>query len=156
MSSTDERGPFVGSMMRVGRTWVMEQVYAGAAAAGYTDIGRAHIALFSFPSPDGARPSELAERLQITKQSVNGLLRDLERAGYLIRTLDPTDGRARVIRLTERGEALLDVVTAAAHAAEEAIASLLGPERFTAMRDALEDVVRHINGGDMPGVAPRH
>jgi DNA-binding MarR family transcriptional regulator len=53
---------------------------------------------------DGLRPIELAERLRITKQSVNDLLGHLEQHGYLIREPDPADRRARVLRLTAKGQ----------------------------------------------------
>jgi len=44
----------------------------------------------------------LADQLQITKQSVNDLLRHLEQHGYITRQHDPTDGRARIVRLTPK------------------------------------------------------
>ncbi len=101
-------GPYVGSMMRTTVNWIMDCVYEHVVAAGFDDLGRAHVGLFRYPTAEGLRPSELADRLQISKQSVNDLLRDLEARGYLVREPDPGDGRARVVRLTARGRALED------------------------------------------------
>jgi DNA-binding MarR family transcriptional regulator len=151
MSSASEgRGPYVGSMMRTVVQWVREQVYAGVVAAGFDDLGRSHVAVFRYPTPDGLRPSDLADQLQITKQSVNDLLGDMEERGYLVRVAHPTDGRARVVRLTAKGHHLEEAVYDAAQSAELAIAELLGPRRFAQLRHSLEEVASRIARGDLP------
>lgn len=151
MSSTSEGlGPYVGSMMRVAHQWVLAQIYEHVVAAGYDDLGRAQVGMFRYPTPDGLRPSELADLLQITKQSVNDLLREMERLGYLILVPDPTDGRARIIRLTEKGHRLHERIAEGAKSAELMIAELLGPRRFAELRHSLEEVVSHIAASDPP------
>ena len=60
----------------------------------------------------------LADQLQITKQSVNDLLRHLEQHGYITRQHDPTDGRARIVRLTAKGRRLDTTVGYEARSAE--------------------------------------
>jgi DNA-binding MarR family transcriptional regulator len=144
-SAAVERAPFVGSRMRVAYQWVMAQVYAHVVAAGYDDLSRAQIAMFRYPTPDGLRPSQLAAQLLITKQSVNDLLGEMEERGYLVRAPDPSDRRARVIRLTAKGRQLEQTVYDGAQSAERAIADLLGPRQFTQLRRALETVVSHIS-----------
>src|SRR4051812_21630899 len=52
---------------------------------------------------DGARLTDLAERAQITKQSMGELVRSLERLGYVEREPDPADGRAYIVRATAHG-----------------------------------------------------
>jgi len=124
--------------MRLGWQWVRDQIFAGVVAAGYDDVNPAHIGLIRYPGLDGQRPTELAEQLQITKQSVNDLLGHLEQHGYLTRQPDPADGRARVVRLTAKGHQLEKTVYVQAQAAERHIAEMLGPRQFTQMRAALE------------------
>jgi DNA-binding MarR family transcriptional regulator len=147
--ASETRGPFVGSMMRIAHQWVLEQVYIGVVAAGFEDLGRFHVRMFRYPTPDGLRPTALAEQLQITKQSVNDLLGHMEARGYLVRLPDPADGRARVIRLTTKGHHLEKTVYDAAGSAERAIAELLGPRRFAQLRHSLEEVVSRISEGDL-------
>jgi DNA-binding MarR family transcriptional regulator len=137
-------------MMRTVHRWVLEQVYTSVVAAGYDDLGRAQVWMFRYPSADGLQPSELADLLQITKQSVNDLLHDMEARGYLVREPHPTDGRARVVRLTPKGQRLEQTAYDAAGSAQEAIAELLGPRRFAQLRQSLEEVVSHIARGDLP------
>ncbi|MGH9045410.1 MAG: MarR family winged helix-turn-helix transcriptional regulator [Acidimicrobiales bacterium] len=135
--------------MRTAVQWVRAQIYHDVVAAGFEDLGRFHVGMFSFPTPDGLRPTVLADQLGITKQSVNNLLRDLEGRGYLHRVPDPTDGRARVIHLTAKGRRLEAVVYDAAEAAEQGIAELLGPRRFAQFRRSLEEVAGHIASGEL-------
>jgi DNA-binding MarR family transcriptional regulator len=133
-----ESGPYVGAMMRLTDEWVRELIFAGVLTAGHNDLNRAHVALFRYESLDGLRPTELADRLRITKQSINDLLGHLEQHGYIVRDHDPTDGRARVIRLTTEGRRLCATVRNHARSAELQIAELLGPRRFTELRATLE------------------
>jgi DNA-binding MarR family transcriptional regulator len=123
-------------------TWqrVWREIFTGVVAGGHDDVNPAHIALFGYPGLDGQRPSELADRLQITRQSVNDLLGHLERHGYLTRVPDPADGRARVVRLTARGRRLQKAIHTQARAAEQRIADALGATRFAQLQRALEEL----------------
>jgi DNA-binding MarR family transcriptional regulator len=125
-------------MMRVVWQWVRDQMYAGVVAAGYDDLSAAHVGLWRYPGLDGLRPTELAEHVGITKQSVNDLLGHLESHGYLERVPDSADGRARVIRLTSKGRRLEQTIYAEARAAQMRIAEVLGPRRFAQLRSSLE------------------
>ena len=139
--------------MRMAQKWVMDQLYAQVRASGYEDLGRFHVDIFRADIPDGLRPTEVAERLGITKQSVNQAVRDLEAGGYLTLEPDPTDGRARVIRLTAKGHRFHDLAHSFALAAEQAIARQLGPRRFSEFKKSLVEINEHIANGDLQ-IAP--
>ncbi len=132
------RSPYIGAMLRVVWHWVRDQLYAGVVAAGYDDLNSAHVGLWRYPGLDGLRPSQLADRVGITKQSVNDLLGHLERHGYLFRVPDSADGRGRVIRLTSKGRRLEQTIYAEAGTAQLRIAEILGPRRFAQLQSSLE------------------
>jgi DNA-binding MarR family transcriptional regulator len=129
---------YVGAMLRVVWQWVRDQMYAGVVAAGYDDLNAAHVGLWRYPGLDGLRPSQLADRAGITKQSVNDLLGHLEGHGYLGRVPDSADGRARVIRLTSKGRRLERTIYAEAGAAQLKIAEILGARRLDQLHSSLE------------------
>lgn len=55
-------------------------------------------------------PSEIAERLGVTRATVTGLIDGLTRDGFVVHTLDSDDRRRKAVAITPEGEALLDVV----------------------------------------------
>ena len=87
-------------------------------AAGFTDVTLAQCSLFRFEGPEGRRPTEIATRAGMSKQAVNDSLHHLEAHGYLLRAPHPHDGRARIVRLTDRGRALQDAIYAAGRQVE--------------------------------------
>jgi DNA-binding MarR family transcriptional regulator len=118
----------------------------GVVAAGFDDLNAAHVGLWRYPGLEGVRPSQLADRVGITKQSVNDLLGHLEGHGYLVRVPDSADGRARVIQLTAKGRRLEATIYAAAGAAELRIAEILGPRRFVQLHSSLELLTEQLKG----------
>ena len=100
---------------------------------------------FRYPTLDWRRPTEIADQLQISKQSVHELLTHVERQGYITRVPDPTDGRARIVRLTDRGRALEKTINQLARASEQHIAELLGERRFAQLRFTLEELASKLS-----------
>ena len=105
--------------------------------SGFADFDAAYLTVFQYPGPQGARPSELAARLRVSKQALNYLLGELERLGYLERRADPDDRRSRRIALTPRGISAVGVIRAAVSEIETAWAEQLGAERFGELRNLL-------------------
>ena len=104
---------------------------------GYDDLDAAHLHVFQYPGPQGARPSELAARLRISKQALNYLLGQLERLGYLERMADPNDLRSKRVTLTARGASAITVIREAVADLETAWARELGADRFAQLRGLL-------------------
>jgi DNA-binding MarR family transcriptional regulator len=78
----------------------------------------------------------------VSKQRINDLLRHLERAGYLELDPDPSDDRAKIIRLTDRGWRLQDAALRYHREIEDEWADAVGEERWRQVRAALGDVTR--------------
>jgi DNA-binding MarR family transcriptional regulator len=136
-----DAGPYLGWLTRQVWQWVRQSVAAEVATAGFTDLNPAHLAVFRDPAPDGMSPRELAEQLQVTRQSVNELLGHLERHGYLAREPDPRNSRRRRIRLTGQGREVQAIIRTAAGRAERTAAELLGEHRLADLRRDLTDLV---------------
>lgn len=96
--------------------------------------------VFQRIDPDGSRPGDLAEAAQLSKQTLGSILDQLERAGYVARVPDPSDGRARLVRLTEAGRELVELSLPVVRATEAAWAAHLGPARTRALREALTEL----------------
>ncbi|MGM1061947.1 MarR family winged helix-turn-helix transcriptional regulator [Saccharothrix sp. Mg75] len=113
------------------------RVFAALAEAGFDDVTPAQARVFGLIGRDGSRLTELAEAAQVTKQTAGFLVDRLERAGYVERTPDPTDARARLIRVARRGRAAIPVGLAAVAEVEREWTAHLGRGRMAVLRDAL-------------------
>jgi DNA-binding MarR family transcriptional regulator len=129
--------PLIGALLRMPYELVRERMLERLHAHGFDDLDAPHLNVLQYPGPHGARPSELAARLRISKQALNYLLGQLERLGYLERVADDVDLRARRIALTPRGEQALRVIRAAVAEVEAAWSEQLGAERFRELRALL-------------------
>ena len=107
---------------------------------GFADFDAAYLNVFQYPGPQGARPSDLATRLRISKQALNHLLGQLEQLGYLERRPDPDDLRSKRIALTARGNSAGRVIREAVAEIEASWAQQLGSKRLAELRQLLLDV----------------
>lgn len=130
----------LGSLLRRPYERLQARVYAGLAARGYPDVRPAHSSVFRIILPKGSRVSDLAELAQMTKQSMAYLTSDLEKLGYVTIGPDPQDGRAKLVRLTERGHAVWAALVELSRQAEEDGARMIGSERIRELRRTLLDL----------------
>src|SRR5689334_6457339 len=135
----------IGALLRFLLHDIRARIYDGVVAAGFDDVRPAHVTLFRWPGPDGRRPTEIASDAQITKQAVNDLLRDLEQRGYLERHADPSDNRARIVRLTPRGKRLHKVAVGIHAQVEDEWAQEIGAREFAKLRDKLGRLAQSSN-----------
>jgi DNA-binding MarR family transcriptional regulator len=111
-------------------------------ATEFNDLRAGHGCVFGNIDPEnGSRLTELAERALMTKQSVGEVATDLVQRGYVERVADPSDGRAKIIRLTERGREAYVLGRQLIDEIERDWAQRYGEERISALREALEAVV---------------
>jgi DNA-binding MarR family transcriptional regulator len=110
-------------------------------AAGYGDVRGAHGCVFGNITPEGMRLTELAELAGMTKQAVGEAVSDLEALGYAERLPDPSDGRAKIISLTEHGRDAQRAGFGLIAAIEREWADRFGAERVDSMRALLLDLV---------------
>jgi DNA-binding MarR family transcriptional regulator len=96
--------------------------------------------VFGTIDPEGSRLTELARRARMTKQSVGEVTTDLEQRGYVERVPDPSDGRAKIIRLTDRGHDAQTLGQDLIDEIEREWAERFGAERVAALREALEAI----------------
>ena len=96
----------IGALLRMPADAVRRRMLEHLRAHGFDGLEAAHLNVFQYPGPEGARPSELAAELGMSKQALNYMLGELERLGYLERLPDPGT-RARSGSRSPRGGAPL-------------------------------------------------
>ena len=131
--------PDVGRLLLEAQRALAAEVGAELDERGYDDLRPGHAAAFlHIDRRRGSRLTDLAARARVTKQAMMLLVDDLETRGYLRRVADPTDSRAKVVRLTARGRGAAAECRRAVQAVEKQAAGVLGERRYEILRESLE------------------
>ncbi|HSC01945.1 MAG TPA: MarR family transcriptional regulator [Solirubrobacteraceae bacterium] len=141
--STEAESKFRHPLIRlldVGLGAFSEELTRRVAETTFNDIRITHGCVFGNIDPEGTRLTDLAERAFMTKQSVGEVVSDLEQRGYVERVPDPRDGRAKIIRLTGRGQEAMALGRELIDEIEQEWAERYGADRVAALRDALEAI----------------
>lgn len=126
----------LATLMFVSYRAMDERVRRAMQDAGY-DVTVAQSRIAQRIADEGTRLTELADRAQVTKQTASLLVAALEREGLVERVPDPADGRARLIRLSERGREAGERAKEVVMGVEREWAEHLGPELTGQLREAL-------------------
>jgi DNA-binding MarR family transcriptional regulator len=137
-----ERPENLAILLREAFVALNDLALARLAETGHGVIRAAHGAVFQYLDDAGTTVSVLAERAQITKQSMAELVRHLEAHGYVERVPDPDDGRAKLVRATDRGREVFAITRALVVEMEEWASELLGADTVRRLRDDLETLRR--------------
>jgi DNA-binding MarR family transcriptional regulator len=144
----DETEHGLGTLLRMPYQAMMaEGVEPALAAAGYGDVRSAHLPVIQALAINsaGLRATELATYARITKQSMGYLVDHLGVGSYVERTPDPTDQRAKVVRLTPRGWGASRTIRAAVRDVEADWARRIGAGRVDQLRAILGDLVASLD-----------
>jgi DNA-binding MarR family transcriptional regulator len=141
MSKTQQDRRRIGALLRIPFQAVVARIYDGLMAAGYSDMGPAHYVVFQHLPLEGMHLTELAERAQITKQSMGYLVDYLEERGYVERVPDPVDRRAKLVRYTERGREVDQVAREIVQRLEVDWACRLGEHKMDQLHQLLRELI---------------
>ena len=121
-----------------------EELIERLAAHGHGEVRFAHGNVLQFLDDAGTRVSVLAERAQMTKQSMAQLVAHLEQHGYVERVPDPADGRAKLVRATARGRDVYAVVRGLIAELDTRLDERMGAAKVAQLRELLEELGRAI------------
>lgn len=122
---------------------VHQEVVGLLAEAGFPEVRVPHLRVFLYtPEDTGIRMSALADQLQLTPGAVTQLAAYLEAHGLIQRQRDPSDGRATILRPTERTR--LGYAASRARVVEliGGMRELVGSERWATFNSVLAEIVQ--------------
>ena len=130
--------PIAGLLNEV-KVAAVRKLFERLRQEGFEHVREGHGCVFGFIDiENGSRLTEMAERAGLTKQAVGEAATELERLGYAERVPDPTDKRAKIIKLTPSG---LDACLSGRRIfteIEREWAEQFGEELVASMREAAE------------------
>ncbi|MET9275680.1 MarR family transcriptional regulator [Kribbella sp. NPDC003557] len=127
----------IGILLLLADQEFVRELREQTAAQGFDDQGRSDGFVFRTLDDGPTTISGLAERLDITKQGAGQIVDDMERRGYVERRPDPTDARARLLHLTDRGQAALAAARKFHQSYERRLRRKFGDEAIDSLRGVL-------------------
>jgi DNA-binding MarR family transcriptional regulator len=129
--------------------WAMtDELLRRLAAEGFGDV-RAHDGVvFQHVLAGPLSITDLAGRMGVTQQAASKAVTDLERRDLLTRSPSDTDGRTRLLRLSERGQRAVDAGRRHRAALDAELGAALGPGRVREARALRADVLTHLGAVD--------
>jgi len=116
----------------------------GLFARGHAKMRTQYATVLTLLPLEGARITDLASDAGVTKQAMALTVADLEELGYVRREADPTDGRAKIVRLSEKGLDMLREAQEVLEGTWKEYAAMIGERRLSALRSGLDDLLEEI------------
>jgi DNA-binding MarR family transcriptional regulator len=148
VSGPDVDTRLIGALLRAPSQAVVRYIHRAFADAGYDELRPAHMPILMYVDhpPGGTRITDLAERAQMTKQSMGQLVAEMERLGVVELVADPSDRRAKIVRYTERGWEMHETAIAIGKRLEADWSALIGVENFAELRRLLKLLIASLDG----------
>jgi DNA-binding MarR family transcriptional regulator len=127
--------------------WMVRASNSHAHTLGHRRLRPAHARFMVFLGWEGSRITDIAKAMDVTKNAVGQLVTELEQLGYVERVPDPADGRAKIVRYTRKGRALIADAAAIAERLDAEIANIIGAKRLDDLRSMLAEICHHIELG---------
>ncbi len=139
--SRDDGGPLIGALLRMCHAEVQAELDAAFESAGHPRLqGAATQPLWD--APDGLRLTELAEIAGVSKQAMAEAVNAMVDSGYIERIPDPTDGRARRLRLTAYGRKVGLFARRIVRGVEARWEARVGERRIGVLRETLQAIAQ--------------
>jgi DNA-binding MarR family transcriptional regulator len=136
----DGRRVDLGVSLFIPYRYTEDRLFRALQDAGFDDWTLAQCRVFQRIAPNGSRLKDLADQAQMTKQSASVMVDQLENLSYVRRLPDPTDGRARLIVIEERGRRAVELVMATLDEIYAEWETYLGTRNFTLLHQILDQL----------------
>jgi DNA-binding MarR family transcriptional regulator len=130
------------ALLRGARSTYGSAIRGALSEPGYDDLPPNGPYVIGAIARTAAPLGSVIRQLGVSKQAAGQLVDTLVGRGYLERSVDPTDRRRLVVRLTPRGEEAAGAVRAAADALEAELVAEVGSDQVRTARRVLATLVR--------------
>ncbi|MFT4519667.1 MAG: DNA-binding MarR family transcriptional regulator [Halioglobus sp.] len=117
---------------------------------GHKDLRLSFAPYITLIGEEDMRLTDLAEILNISRQACNQAAKQIENAGYIARTADPVDGRAKQLTLSTRGMELRNDGVRIVAEMDDQFAQLVGETAMQQSSQALRALYKHLDLGLRP------
>ncbi|WBU64186.1 MarR family winged helix-turn-helix transcriptional regulator [Paracoccus aerodenitrificans] len=144
----DTLGNLPGHMIRRLHQLAVSAFATETREAGFELTPVQYGSLLTLAQREGIDQATLAGLVAYDRVTIGGVVSRLESRGYLTREVREEDRRARLLRLTERGESVVQTIKPAVRAAQARILAPLEPEEQEEFMRLLKKVTAGLEGRD--------
>jgi DNA-binding MarR family transcriptional regulator len=134
----------IGQLLTQTTRMFQAELFRRLSEAGLHDARVPHTHVTAYIKVDGSRLTELATAARMTLPAMSELVDDLVALGYVERRPDPSDGRAKLICLTDRGWDAIKTGQRVIAALETEWARAIGEQRFEAFVETFQMLHDHV------------
>ncbi|HZX56408.1 MAG TPA: MarR family transcriptional regulator [Ilumatobacteraceae bacterium] len=153
MNDIDKSVP-LARLLAIAYRQMIDGLHARLPAAGFTDVRPSYGFVLLAVRDRPTTIVDLARLLGVSKQAASKLVGAMDGAGYVQRTTDTSDARAKNIELASRGVELLKAVEAIYDQLESEWAVTIGEPSVERMRRDLSRVLVAAHDGRLPDIRP--
>lgn len=110
--------------------WMEHRLYDALDRHGYGDMSPAMSRMCGHLADGPLSLSDLARRLTVSRQAVHKLAADTEALGYVEFASSQNDARLKLLRFTEKGQAMAAVARSELEAIEDQMAHVMGADHL--------------------------
>jgi DNA-binding MarR family transcriptional regulator len=129
---------------------VQDELYRRLDDAGYPDLRPRHGIVIAYLDERGSRATELAALSGRHKQLVGRVVDELEALGYVMRSPDPADRRAKLVVPTPRGRAVMRLSDQIMDDIGRRGAAAVGAGAYGQCRRTLKRLIDELRSGPPP------
>ena len=145
MSSPSPERIHIGQLLTQLTRLFQTELFERLIAAGLEGARVPHTHVTAYIKAEGSRLTELAAEARMTLPAMSELVDDLQRLGIVERLPDPSDGRAKLICLTDAGWDAMNTAREVITQIEAEYAALVGAERFEDAARTLDALLHRLD-----------
>lgn len=145
MSTSPTQRVHIGQLLTQLTRLFQTELFDRLIAAGLEDARVPHTHVTAYIKAEGSRLTELAAQARMTLPAMSELVDDLQRIGIVERRPDPSDGRAKLICLTDAGWEAMNTGRRVIAQIESEYAQLVGAKQFEDAAQTLNDLLRELS-----------
>lgn len=114
--------------------------------AGFSDFPPASTSILFAVDPEGTPLALLTERLEISKQAVSQMTKELIQRGYVEIQPNPKDGRSKLVHHTDRGIDFMEAIFRVKFSLQNELSTLIGEKEIAQLEahlDAMTEYLKH-------------
>ncbi|MEO1351209.1 MAG: MarR family transcriptional regulator [Cyanobacteria bacterium J06635_15] len=106
----------------------MDELVKRLTELGYADFPPSSTNILFSLDPEGTSLALLAERLEISKQAVSQMTKELVQRGYAELQANPKDGRSKLVRHTDKGLSFMEAIFRVKFHLQQELTEAIGTE----------------------------